>query len=68
MGWADDSGGKETGADFLETHWESCFSGNRRARVFTAVHKRAVTKHQRKRSLFGHAFAFLGQKSDKNQN
>jgi hypothetical protein len=32
------------------------------------THKRAVMKHRRKRSLFGRAFTFLGQKSDKNQN
>jgi hypothetical protein len=60
--WAGDSGGKEeNGADFLETHCGSCFSGNRRTRVFVAAHKRAVTKRQRKHSLFGRAFAFWGQ-------
>jgi hypothetical protein len=48
-GWANDSGGKEeTGADFLETHCESCFSENRHARVFAAAHKRTVTKRQKK--------------------
>jgi hypothetical protein len=68
LGVAGDSGGQSTrggkeenGADFLETQHESCFLGNRRARVFVAGHKRAVTKRQRKRNLFGCAFAFLGQ-------
>jgi hypothetical protein len=67
--WAGDSGGKEENvADFLETRCRSCFSENRRTRVFVAAHKRAVTKRRRKRNLFGRTFAFLGQKSDKNQN
>jgi hypothetical protein len=67
--WAGDSGGKEeNGAAFLETRCGSCFSRNRRTRVFVVAHKRVVTKRRSKHSLFGHAFAFLGKKSDKNQN
>jgi hypothetical protein len=61
-------GKKENETDFLKTRCGSCFLGYRRTCVFVMAHKRAVMKHRRKRSLFGRAFTFLGQKSDKNQN